>query len=153
MVADKGAQSRGFIENYLPYMLNTLVHNMLRGVETRFEEYGLTVTTWRILAVLAENPSCGFARLAKLTDTQPATLSRLIGTMIKSKLVRQRRSRSDARTVSINITAEGREVLERTMPWAVGAEERLVDGVAEAEIEVLKRILRVCSSNLEKDRD
>lgn len=139
----------GFIESYLPYMLNTLVHRMLIGVDKRFAEYGLTMGSWRVLAALAENPSCGFARLAVLTGTHPPTLSRLLTIMIKQKLVRQRRSRTDARTVAINITPEGKALFESTLEWAYAAEDRLLQGLTEDEVRALKAALRVCTANLE----
>ena len=43
-----------------------------------FRKRGLTVSTWRVLAVLADRGVCGFGELAELTSIEPATLSRFV---------------------------------------------------------------------------
>ena len=55
-----------------------LVREMLRGVDKEFQRRGLTVSKWRILAVLSDRGVCGFGELARLTSIEPATLSRFV---------------------------------------------------------------------------
>ena len=73
-----GSREREFLAGYLPYLLNRLTREMLRGVDKQFQERGLTVSKWRILAVLSDRGTCRFGELARLTSIEPATLSRFV---------------------------------------------------------------------------
>ena len=67
-----------FLPGFVPYLLNRLVREMLRGVDKKFQDRGLTVSKWRVLAVLSDRGTCGFGELAELTAIEPATLSRFV---------------------------------------------------------------------------
>ena len=77
----KKIKGREFLAGYLPYLINRLTREMLRGVDKQFQERGLTVSKWRILAVLSDRGTCRFGELARLTSIEPATLSRFVGAL------------------------------------------------------------------------
>jgi len=106
-VKRKPPRQKEFLAEYLPYLLNRLTREMLRGVDQRFQDHGLTVSTWRVLAVLADRGTCSFGELVKLTSTEPATLSRFMTNLINDGFVHRQRSAVDGRTVEITLTDAG----------------------------------------------
>jgi DNA-binding MarR family transcriptional regulator len=140
-----------FLAGYLPYLLNRVVRAMLRGVDQKFQERGLTVSKWRTLAVLSDRGTCGFGELATLTSIQPATLSRFIDGLAAAGLVRRRRSASDARAVRIALTEKGEAAFTETLPWASDVENRLVRGIEPEDAAKLKVMLKQMFSNIRAD--
>lgn len=137
-----------FLAGYLPYLLNRVVREMLRGSEKEFQKRGLTVPKWRTLAVLADRGVCGFKELAQLTSIEPATLSRILESHIRDGLVRRRRSSSDARTVTIALTEKGEAKFVETLPWALDVENRLSRKIAAADVRRLKDLLKTMYTNI-----
>ena len=140
---------REFLGSYLPYLLNRVAREMLRGVDQKFQHRGLTVSKWRILAVLSDRGVCGFGELADLTSMEPATLSRFVASLSKDRLIRRRRSAKDARAVRIALTDAGEAVFTGTLPWAADVENKLARGLSDSDVDSLKRMLAIVYSNVQ----
>jgi DNA-binding MarR family transcriptional regulator len=137
-----------FLAAYLPYLLNRVVREMLRRAEKEFQRRGLTVSKWRILAVLSDRGVCGFGELARLTSIEPATLSRFVESLIRERLIRRRRSSADGRAVTITLTEKGEATFVETLPWALDVENRLVRKIAPEDLRRLKPMLRTMYTNI-----
>ena len=137
-----------FLAGYLPYLLNRVVREMLRGVDKKFQERGLTVSKWRALAVLSDRGACGFGELAEMTAIEPATLSRFIDGLARSGLVRRRRSASDGRAVRIALTEKGEAAFTETLPWASEVQNNLMRGLNPADVARMKFMLKTMFSNI-----
>jgi MarR family transcriptional regulator, organic hydroperoxide resistance regulator len=137
-----------FLAGYLPYLLNRVVREMVRKAEKEFRKRGLTVSTWRILAVLADRGVCGFGELAHLTSIEPATLSRFVESLIHDRLIRRRRSSADGRAVTITLTEKGEAAFVETLPWALDVENRLTRTIAPEDVRRLKAMLKTLYANI-----
>jgi DNA-binding MarR family transcriptional regulator len=137
-----------FLAGYLPYLLNRVVRELLRGADKEFQRRGLTVSTWRILAVLADRGICGFGELARLTSIKPATLSRFVESLIRDRLIRRRRSSADGRAVTITLTEKGEATFVETLPWALDVENRLARKIAPEDVRRLKAMLKIMYANV-----
>jgi MarR family transcriptional regulator, organic hydroperoxide resistance regulator len=145
----KAPRSKEFLAEYLPFLLNRLTREMLRGVDQKFQDHGLTVQTWRVLAVLADRGTCGFGELARLTSTEPATLSRFVTSLINDGLVDRKRSTADGRTVEITLTDAGEARFTETLPWGLDVENKLTRGIAAPDILRLKSMLKKMFANID----
>ena len=137
-----------FLAGYLPYLLNRVVREMLRGVDRQFQERGLTVSKWRILAVLSDHGTCRFGELARLTSIEPATLSRFVSALHGDGLIRRRRSSADARAVQIALTEKGEVAFQATLPWALDVENTLVHTIDAKDVVRLKAMLTTMYANI-----
>ncbi len=146
--SNKRKAKQAFLGNYLPYLLNRLTREMLRGVDEKFSRRDLTVTKWRILAVLSDKGTCRFGALVDLTSIEPATLSRFVGRLDDEGLITRRRPRSDARTVQITLTDKGSSAFAATLPWAFDVERRLTRKLTAAQVKTLKSILDQMFENI-----
>jgi MarR family transcriptional regulator, organic hydroperoxide resistance regulator len=137
-----------FLAGYLPYLLNRVTREMVRKAEKEFRKRGLTVSTWRVLAVLADRGVCGFGELARLTSIEPATLARFVETLIRDRLIRRRRSTADGRAVTITLTEKGEAAFVETLPWALDVENRLTRKIAPEDVKRLKAMLKTLYGNI-----
>ena len=137
-----------FLAGYLPHLLNRVTREMVRKAEKEFRKRGLTVSTWRVLAVLADRGVCGFGELAKLTTIEPATLSRFVEALIRDRLIRRRRSTEDGRAVTITLTEKGEAAFGETLPWALDVQNRLTRNIAPQDVKRLKAMLKTIYANM-----
>jgi DNA-binding MarR family transcriptional regulator len=150
-VKRKPPRQREFLAEYLPYLLNRLTREMLRGVDQRFQDHGLTVSTWRVLAVLADRGTCSFGELVKLTSTEPATLSRFMTNLINDGFVHRQRSAVDGRTVEITLTDAGEAKFTETLAWGLDVENKLTRGISPSDVQRLKRMLKQMFANIQSE--
>ncbi|MGV2290753.1 MarR family winged helix-turn-helix transcriptional regulator [Trinickia sp. YCB016] len=124
-----------------PYLLNRVGVRMGELFSRRIAEYGVTLPMYRIMAALWEIPDQRLNDLADMTTVELSTLSRLIGTMGKMKLVSRSRLENNARTVAIRLTREGEKLVAELMPIAQHFEDVAVSRLSSANVKMLKKTL------------
>ncbi len=136
------AQSLAFaLQATLPYLLNRAGVRIGASFSEEIKRYRLNLPEWRILAVLAARSDPSLTELAEQTSIELSTLSRLVTTMQRRRLVARRPSGADARSIAIRITPAGRELVGRVIPLAELYERIALAGVDPAEVALLKRLL------------
>ena len=124
-----------------PYLLNRVGVRMGELFSRAIASYGITLPMYRVMAALQEVPDQRLNDLAAMTTVELSTLSRLIGTMEKMKLVSRSRLENNARTVAINLTEAGARTLKELMPIARHFEEVAVRKLSPAALKTLKKTL------------
>lgn len=124
-----------------PYLLNRVGVRMGELFSRRIASYGITLPMYRVMAALGEVPNQRLNDLAAMTTVELSTLSRLIGTMEKMKLVLRSRLENNARTVAINLTEEGGRMLKELMPIARHFEQVAVSKLSPTALKTLKKTL------------
>ncbi len=97
----------------LPMRLLRTRAAMMQLFRPSLHEAGLSDQQGRILRVLAEGAELEMLELSGRTCILPASLSRIVPSMVKKGLVRRRKDHSDGRRVSVSITPRGRVVLKK----------------------------------------
>jgi DNA-binding MarR family transcriptional regulator len=129
------------LQSYLPYLLNRVGFAVTDAFSEALAADDLTVPMWRVLAVLLHHGPQRIGDLAGLTSIEISTLSRLLSTLQRRRLLGRKRARNDARVVMVALTERGIALTESLIPAATELESSLVDGLEPAEIAVLKRTL------------
>lgn len=124
-----------------PYVLNRVGVRMGELFSQRIAPYGVTLPMYRVMAALGEIPGQRLNDLSEMTTIELSTLSRLIGSMERAKLVVRSRLENNARTVAINLTDEGAELLSQLMPIAQHFEEVAVSKLSPTAQKTLKKTL------------
>lgn len=124
-----------------PYLLNRVGVRMGDLFSRRIESYGVTLPMYRVMAALREVPGQRLNDLAEMTAIELSTLSRLIGSMEKMKLVSRSRLENNARTVAISLTKTGGGLLSELAPIAQHFEEVAVSKLSPAALKALKKTL------------
>jgi DNA-binding MarR family transcriptional regulator len=115
----------------------------------RLHEHGLTLQMYRVLAALHQRAPQRLTELGEIVSGEPSTLSRLIGTMSRNRLVTRVRPEENARTVQIGLTGKGRTLMEKLIPIAVKFEQVGVQSFTPEEVEWLRQALNQVYRNLD----
>ena len=124
-----------------PYLLNRVGVRMGELFSRRIASYGVTLPMYRVMAALWETPGQRLNDLVGMTTVELSTLSRLVGTMEKMKLVSRSRLENNARTVAITLTDAGSALVEELMPIAQHFEQDAVSKLSPSALKALKKTL------------
>jgi len=143
MVFDKNSIS--------PLIFN--VHLMLKWkVQEALKDFDITSEQWIILGRLdKKRGEYNQKELAKDTNKEQASITRIIDKLEKKGFVERTRSEKDRRQYIIHITDKGRAYYQSTLP-NMREEEKAVDNLITAkEKEELLRILQKMYDKLQKE--
>lgn len=138
------------LQDFLPYLLNRAGMKIGLVFSRDVEPYGVTLPMWRVLIELWHKGDHRLGELAERTTIDLSTLSRLIVSMQRKRLVVRRRSGLDRRALSLALTEKGLELVEKVAPYALHYEQVAIQGLSESEIALLKRALRKVFENLDE---
>jgi len=131
-----------------PYLLNRVGVRMGELFSRGLAPYGVTLPMYRVMAALLEKGDRRLGELGEVTAIELSTLSRLIGTMARKGLVSRRRPDANARTLEINLTVKGRELVKDLIPLAILHEDVGLRSFGPGQIAKLKRDLIKVYQNL-----
>ena len=137
----------------VPYMITQIWTAFTDVVTRRLDEYGISIPIYRALAVLQDGNARTLSELAQIISVEQSTLSRQVGTMVRRGLITRVRPEDNGRIVRIDITDEGRRVIEELIPLVQGLEEIALEAVDPAAIGELKTNLQRIGDNLAALRD
>jgi DNA-binding MarR family transcriptional regulator len=133
---------------YVPYLLRRISDTLIERFTARLKPYGITLTQWRVLAVLHRRGSTRFGMLGSQTLIEPPTLSRIIEELRDSGLVTKTSSEVDARGVLIIPTREAVKLVKKLTPLALELEQETLTGLTDDEAEMFRRLVRRVCANL-----
>ena len=138
------------LEDILPYLINRLTFRMNRLLNRDLRAHGLTISHWRVLAVLDSAESVTVNELAAYAMIEQSTLSRLVMRMEADGLVSRERSEPDGRVVTVSMTARGRAIYAKLRTLSIAHARRVTKGFGEAEQAGLKQSIRRMIDNLDR---
>lgn len=130
------------LEHFLPYRLSLLANTVstaLAGAYAR--RFGLTIPQWRVVAVLARSPGISAISVAERTAMDKVAVSRAVAGLVGSGRVRRVLADSDRRRSVLTLTARGRDVYTRIVPYALEYERRLLSELTPAEQSALSALV------------
>lgn len=137
----------GPLEAYLPYLLNRAGARIADAFSRDVRPLGATLQMWRVLAALRERNASRMGDLSATTSIEVSTLTRLVDSMEKRKLVVRRGDPADARAIVLHATATGQRLTRRILPIAERYEKLALRGFSAREAEQLKAALRRLYAN------
>ena len=131
------------LESFLPYRLSVLTNTVSAGLARRYRErHPLSVTEWRILAVLGRFPGLVASEVCARTAMDKVAISRGVRALEEKGLLERRTDRVDRRRQRLFITpGAGERVLRKVVPEALLYERQLLRSLEPGELEALTAIL------------
>lgn len=122
------------LERFLPYRLSIL-SNKVSGIvaETYKDKFALSITEWRIMAVLGEHPGISADEISVKTQLEKSILSRAISKLLKRNLIERTIAVDDRRRSEINLSDTGQTVYQEIVPLSYDYEQRLLGCLSESE--------------------
>jgi DNA-binding MarR family transcriptional regulator len=142
------------LANYLPYLVNRLGGALVANfTASSLAAHDLTIDMWRILAVLAYRGAQRQVDLVGMASMEASTVSRLVTRLGRLDLVTRKRSETSNREVVVELSVQGRELVERIIPNAHALEHAATAGIPSKDMAVVKRSLRRMFTNIAGKKD
>jgi DNA-binding MarR family transcriptional regulator len=109
--------------------------------EATVREVGITAAQQATLAVLSDNPGINAAELARRCSLTPHALSGVLNRLEARGFVARRSHPLHASLVEIKLTENGRAVFEEADALVASLDERLTDGLSDADLAMARAVL------------
>ena len=131
------------LENFLPYRLSVLTNTVSQGIAASYrDEHGISVTEWRILAVLGRYPGLTASEVVERTAMDKVAIHRGVKSLLEKQLLERKPDPGDRRRQRLFITpTDGRAVLNDIIPRARAFERELLNTLEPEEAELVHTLL------------
>jgi DNA-binding MarR family transcriptional regulator len=137
------------LDRYVPALITFIGNKLSRSASTLYQRsFGINVTDWRILSLLAIEPGIPAARICQVIGFDKGPVSRALALLQRRGLVTIATDPDDGRSHSISLTARGRTVHDQVITVALERERRLLACLREDEREQLIELLLRVHGNL-----
>ncbi|MBX3704595.1 MAG: MarR family transcriptional regulator [Steroidobacteraceae bacterium] len=129
------------LEQRFTYRFALVASRMGTALAPSHERYGLSVGTWRVLAVIARYEPLSAKELAQRTSTDPFRVTRALTTLAEKGFVSRQADPQDRRRVSLRLTRAGRGVHDEIAATLSEMERSVLVALSAREQAVLHRLL------------
>jgi DNA-binding MarR family transcriptional regulator len=135
-------------ERSFGFLLYDAARLLRRDFDRRARSLGLTRAQWSVLAHLKRNEGSNQATVADTLELEPITLVRLLDRLEAAGWVERRPDPSDRRARQLFLKEKARPVLDQLMALAAETRAVALQGMSEAEHELLIEALIKVRANL-----
>jgi len=137
------------LTEYLPYLINRVGMAMIvRFSEDALAGHNVTISMWRVLAVLGHAGPQRQIDIADLSSIDASTLSRIITRLMRMGYVTRKRSSTSNREVIVELTPKAQRLVQSSLAIARDLERDAEAGMTATETAMLKDLLRRMHGNL-----
>ena len=139
---DQGTGAQLALERFLPYRLSVLSNRISSAIAREYSlRFNLSVTEWRVMAVLGRYPGLSAREVAERTAMDKVAVSRAVARLIDAGRLERESDDDDRRRSVLRLSAAGYAVHEAVAPLALSVECHLLEGMPEDERRLLFRLL------------
>jgi len=130
------------LEHFVPYRLSILSNTVSQGIADEYQErFDLSMTEWRVMAVLARFEGCSAREVAERTAMDKVAVSRALARLVHEGRVERSTHDDDKRRSVLNLSAGGWAIHDVVAPMARAHERTLLHQLDAEERAWLERIL------------
>src|SRR6185312_9414992 len=135
----------------LAHLVKDASRSFVRALQMRLVEHGVSPGHWNFLRILWEHDGLTQRELSEQAGVmEPTTFSALKG-MELAGYVERRQMPDNRKNVYVFLTARGRALKRKLLPLAEEVNRAAIQGIAPAELALVRRALLVLLANLERD--
>jgi DNA-binding MarR family transcriptional regulator len=137
------------LTSYVPALLTFVSNKLTRSGSALYRRhFGVGITEWRILAMLAVEPSIPATRICQVIGFDKGPVSRSLAFMEGRGLVTIRPDEADTRRRLATLTPAGRALHDRIIVVALERERRLLSCLTAEQRSTLVEVLNLLHDNL-----
>lgn len=130
------------LDAFLPYRLSVLSNRISQAIARIYaERFDLSITEWRLMAVLGRYPGLTAGELVERTAMDKVAVSRAVAGLLASGRVDRGSDERDRRRVPLQLSAAGHQVYAQVAPLALEYERSLLVGLDADELRQLDRLV------------
>lgn len=135
--------------------INSLVYKtniILKGkLQTYLRDFDITSEQWSMLNRLLQKDGYNQKELSIDSFKEPAAITRTLDILENKGFVERKKSTTDRREYLVFITESGKQLLEKTLPYAKQYNDVLNSVLCEEDMETLETLLRKLCRGLQPD--
>ena len=130
------------LERFLPYRLSIL-SNLISGMiaETYKDKFALSITEWRIMAVLGEYPGASADEVSVKIQIEKSIVSRALQKLLARHLVDRQVDDTDRRRQNLRLTKTGLDIYRQVVPVSYDYEDQLQACFSKKEQELFNGLI------------
>ena len=137
------------LEERLSYRCSMIATRIARFLAPMWEtRHGLTVDTWRAMAIIARYGPMSVKEVATRTSTDTFHVSRAVDRLVRKRLVRRNVDSRDRRRVRLELSSPGQRVHREIEDVLSRVEQELLAGVGARDRRVVTRALATLDERL-----
>lgn len=118
------------LEHFLPYRLSVLSNRISSAIARVYSErFDLTVTQWRVMAVLGRYHSLSANEVAQRTAMDKVAVSRAVARLLDARRLERETDDLDRRRSVLRLSEEGYRVYRQVAPLTLALEQQLLAGL------------------------
>jgi len=116
------------LEQFLPYRLSVLSNRISNGIARTYEErFGLSVTEWRVIAIVGRYPGVTATEVAERAAMDKVAVSRAVSRLLDCGRLERHDNHADRRAKRLYLSAQGVAIHEAIVPAALAYEHDLLE--------------------------
>lgn len=112
------------------------------------QQQGLTTPQYAALSILSRTPGLSSAQLARRAFVTAQSMQVMVAAFMRNGLVYREPDERNPRVLHLYLTELGEEIFARCQEAADELEERMVAGLADEQVGLLRDAMDVCVRNL-----
>ncbi len=137
-----GAVEDFALENFLPYRLSLLSNTVSEGIASTYrDEHGLSVTEWRVVAILGRFPGLTASDVMQHGAMDKVAVSRAVSRLDGKRLIRRHAQAGDRRRMALRLTGSGVKLFNAVVPKALAYERALLEHLGADERRQLEALM------------
>jgi DNA-binding MarR family transcriptional regulator len=130
------------LERFLPYRLSVLSNRLSNAIARCYEtKFQLSVTEWRVIAVLGRFPGLSANEVAERTAMDKVAVSRAVARLLESGRLQRDLHDADRRRSVLELSPAGYEIFRSVAPLALAYESALLEALEPEERDTLLALL------------
>lgn len=131
------------LDRYVPALLVFISNKLSHGGSAVYRRlFGIGVTEWRILAMLAVEPNIPAHRICHVIGLDKGLVSRVVQTLADRGIVSVKPDVQDSRRHVIGLTPKGQRLHDQVIAVALEREKILLSDLTPREVDSLVRLLQ-----------
>ena len=139
------------LERFLPYRLSVLSNRLSNAIARCYQErFQLSVTEWRVIAVLGRFPGLSANEVAERTAMDKVAVSRAVARLLESGRLQRDLHDADRRRSVLELSPAGYEIFRAVAPLALAYETALLEALEPQERDMLLALLDKLGANAKR---
>ncbi len=140
------------LENIIFYSMDRAIRTYRQYAQQQLKKHGFSITIdqWLVIKCLIENPDISQSELSERVFKDNASITRIIGLLVKAKYVSRRVSKTDRRRSRLTVTDLGVSTIDSVDKIVILNRDHALKGIAKTEIEAARNVLHLITQNCAK---
>ena len=137
------------LNDILFYNMDKAIRSYRNFAQKKLREhnYKITIDQWLIIKSILENPGIMQQELAEKVFKDNASITRIIELLVRSNYLRRKSNPDDRRKTILNVTSEGKLIIQKVQDLVVTNREAALAGVATGDLEATNNVLNSIINN------